>query len=267
MTEPLVRVRRHLAGAGIEALLVPIADRFQSSPIAAHDQRVAWLTGYQGTAGLLAISCTRTAFLVGRRDRAEATEQLDPAQVRILPGTHVSLRDWLTEESGSNPVRSVGYDPELHTHAAISALKSTLAESGLDLRPVPGFIDGLWAEQPPRPIGRLIEQSECHAGESGMAKRQRVLAHLRNAGRDCLLVANPESLAWLLNLRSDAVPYNPIPHVIGLLDTTGDVSLFTDCPEHPYTDPGHHGVRVIGISELESTLRSLVGNVQYDGSR
>lgn len=261
---PIERVRSRFGDLGIDALLVPIADRFLSSPIADHDQRVAWLTGYRGSPGLVAVTHTRAALLVGDRDRLEATLQVDADHVIVLTQTNDALVTWLMADGEPQPVQTVGYDPALHTAAAIADLEDVLAGNNLALSPVTGLVDALWPDQPSRPRGRLIPHPETCAGESSQAKRARIAARLHETGAASLLIAKPESLAWLLNVRGEFVPHNPIPHGYGLLSAKGRFHLFVDCADHPFDRASGDDIQLAELAATEAALRTLTGTVQYD---
>ncbi len=259
---PIEQVRSRFDPLGIDALLIPIADRFLSLPIADHDQRVAWLTGYHGAPGLAVLTRTRAALCVSDRDRLEASMQVDDGDIAVLGPSDRALVDWLMAEHDARPVRNVGYDPALHSAARITDLAAALAARALTLCPTSGLVDTVWTDQPPPPRGHLIAHPEPLAGESSQAKRARVAAGLRAAGTDSLLIAKPESLAWLLNVRGRCVPHNPIPHGYGILHAGGTCCLFADCEGLPPGVP--EDLQLAGLATIEGALATLEGTVQYD---
>lgn len=264
LAKKLDRTRRHLADLGIQAFLIPQSDPFQGSPISDHEKRIEWLTGFDGSAGLAVVTTSRLALFVDPRYREQATHQTDSDRLQILDLSADSVAEWLASDPAGDPVECVGYDPVLHTVRAIADFGRRFRRSQLELRRVSNPIDLAWKDQPERRRGSIFTLADDIAGESSLSKRQRIANRMQQDDIAWLVVAKPECIAWILNVRGDFVPCNPIPHGFGLLKADGTFSLFADCVSVPFTEHCD-GVTVQELVHTEAAIRGLDGRVQYDG--
>jgi Xaa-Pro aminopeptidase len=117
----------------------------------------------------------------------------------------------------------IGYDPWLHTLAGVRRLKTAVEAAGGELVPVePNPLDTVWADRPAPPEGRLVVQPTELAGEEASAKLARIGAAIGEAGADHLLINQPDSIAWILNIRGRDVSHNPVPLAHALVPKEGD---------------------------------------------
>jgi Xaa-Pro aminopeptidase len=266
-------LREAMAEAGVDAFLVPRADRFQGEYVAPADERLAWLTGFTGSAGFAAVLADRAGLFVDGRYRVQVKAQADMGTFTPVDWPETKLEDWLTEALPGGGV--VGYDPWLHTAAEIARLEAALGPKQIALRPVANLVDRVWTDRPGPPAAPATAWPERHAGLSAAAKLDLVAGDLAEAGEDAALITQPDSLCWLLNLRGADVSHTPLLHAMGLMRQTGALDLFVeaeklaglDLPEcvhlHPpaaltdrlAAEPGK--VRVDRSSTPQATLDAL----------
>jgi Xaa-Pro aminopeptidase len=127
--EGLQRLRSLMASAGVDAFLVPRADEHQGEYVPKCAERLAWLTGFTGSAGLAAVTKADGALFVDGRYLVQAPRQVDTNafEVQLIPGA--KLEDWLSDKLKSGAV--VGFDPKLHTQAMLEDLVKNLAPKGI----------------------------------------------------------------------------------------------------------------------------------------
>ena len=112
-----------MAERGVDAFLVPRSDAHQGEYVAPSDERLAWLTGFTGSAGFAAITASDAGVFVDGRYRVQARAQLADVFMPI-DWPEVQLGPWLVDHlpKGSR----VAYDPRLHTKEQIDKLEKAL---------------------------------------------------------------------------------------------------------------------------------------------
>ncbi|MCY4540990.1 MAG: aminopeptidase P family N-terminal domain-containing protein, partial [Rhodobacteraceae bacterium] len=221
------RLRRQLAEMGISAFLVPRSDRFRGEMVAARDRRLAWLTGFTGSAGICAVTNSKAAVLVDGRYTLQARDEVDEAVFSLLPldPGNVNLVEWLRMvlDAGS----TVGVDGNLHTVNELKTLERRLEEDDIRVVAVENPVDCIWYNQPDPPQGAIVDYPVELAGESDAVKRQRMVKELRWNGAVAAVFTVPSSICWLLNIRGADIPRSPVVHAFAILHSSGRVELFT----------------------------------------
>lgn len=255
----LADLRAALAARGVDGFLVPRADMHQGEYVAPRDARLAWLTGFTGSAGFCAVlPDIAGVFIDGRyrvQVRAEVAEVYTPVH-----WPEVGLADWLKEQLPDGG--TVGFDPWLHTIAEIDALRKNLADTGISLTALANPIDTIWPDQPAPPDAAFTAHPLEFAGEDHASKRARVADTL--TGETCILTL-PDSIAWLLNIRGTDIERNPVPHAFAVLHQTGTVDLFARAGKASAIQD-HLGpdVRLHDWDSFEAFAKGLSGAVQID---
>ncbi|MFC5564836.1 aminopeptidase P family protein [Rubellimicrobium aerolatum] len=219
----LAALRVLMAEQGLDAVLVPRSDRHQGEYVAPGDERLAWLTGFTGSAGFCAVTAQEAGVFIDGRYRVQVRSQVAPDFTPVnWPETKLS--DWLLERLASG--HRIGFDPWLHTMDEIATLHATLEPKGLGLVPIENPIDRLWTDRPPPPAAPFTAYPENLAGETHASKRARLAAQLREAGERACVLTLPDSIAWLLNIRGADVACNPVPHAYAVLHEDGTCDLY-----------------------------------------
>lgn len=224
----LAALRAQLAAAELDGFLVPRADLFQGEYVAECDARLAWLTGFTGSAGFAAILADLAGVFVDGRYRVQVKAQVDTSVFTPVNWPEEKLADWLKVALPDGGV--VGFDPWLHTVREVETLEKALEYSGITLRRSANLVDAIWTDQPERPRQPVRIQPDDLAGETHGDKRARLGASLEKAGHRLAVLTQPDSICWLLNIRGNDIPRVPIVHALAVLDWTGQVQLFTDAP-------------------------------------
>ncbi|WP_210527382.1 aminopeptidase P family protein [Rubellimicrobium arenae] len=221
----LAALRELMSREGVDAVLVPRSDRFQGEYVAPSDERLAWLTGFTGSAGFCAVTRDEAGVFIDGRYRVQVRSQVAPVFTPV-PWPETKLADWLLDRLGTG--QAVGFDPWLHTVEEIEKLRERLGPKGVGLVPIDNPIDRLWADRPASPTVPFTTFPEEIAGESHASKRGRIAAALREAGERACVLTLPDSIAWLLNIRGGDVACNPVPQAYAVLHEDGTCDLY--CP-------------------------------------
>lgn len=217
-------LRDTMKSADLDGWLVPRADVHQGEYVAPGDERLAWLTGFTGSAGFAAITDSRAGVFVDGRYRTQARVQTDADAYEPIDWPEVKLADWLREalpEGGK-----LGFDPWLHTHKEITDLSEALKGSGIAPVPYKNLIDKIWEDRPAPPTGAITAYPDELAGKSSADKRAELAKVLRQAGHSAAVLTLPDSIAWLLNIRGSDIPRNPLPHAFAILHEDARVELY-----------------------------------------
>jgi Xaa-Pro aminopeptidase len=227
VAERLAALRKVLAEQAVEGFVLPLTDEHRSEYLPRAAQRLTWLTGFTGSAGLLIVLPQRAALFVDGRYTLQAEQELDPALFERCHVTEQPPAQWLAAHLAAG--QRFGFDPLLHTKAEVERYRAACAKAGAELVALPANpVDAVWTSRPPPPIAPVSILDETYAGEASAAKRARMAAAARKAGAEVLVVSAPDSIAWLLNLRGGDVPFNPLLLSFALLHGDGGVELFLD---------------------------------------
>jgi Xaa-Pro aminopeptidase len=222
----LAALRAELARAGLDGYLVPRADRFQGENVAACDERLAWLTGFTGSAGFAAILSDRAGLFIDGRYRVQVKVQTDGTAFTPVPWPETQLEEWLIEALPQGGM--IGFDPWLHSVAEITRLEAALGPRQISLTAGANLIDAIWSDRPAPPMAPARVWPLAYAGRSAEEKLSSLAATLTQAGEDAALITQPDSLCWLLNLRGGDVTHTPLLHAMGIVQRDGRLDLFVE---------------------------------------
>lgn len=220
----LAALRAQMKKQNVAAFLVPRADAHQGEYVAPRDDRLAWLTGFTGSAGFSVVLETIASVFIDGRYRVQVKDQVAACYTPV-PWPETQLGDWLKAhlETGT-----VAFDPWLHTVREIANLQTSLNGTKLHLSAYENLIDQVWQDQPAPPCVAARPQPLVFAGETHKAKRTRLGDDLRKAGQSAAVLTLPDSIAWLLNIRGGDIPRNPVAHGFAILHNNGTVDLFME---------------------------------------
>ncbi|WP_415402504.1 aminopeptidase P family protein [Tateyamaria sp. SN3-11] len=218
-------LRAQIDAAGLDGFLVPRADAHQGEYVSARDERLAWLTGFTGSAGFCAVLRDVAGVFIDGRYRTQVKAQVADVYTPV-PWPEVSLAAWLKEQLPKGG--RVGFDPWLHTPGQIAQAEKDLIGTGVALVQCQNLVDRIWEDQP-APAAALAKIHPLEfAGESHADKRARLGKDLADAGAKSAVITLPDSLCWLLNIRGADIPRNPIAQGFAILHASGAVDLFMD---------------------------------------
>lgn len=256
----LTALRSHLTEQGIDGFLVPRADAHQGEYVAACDARLAWLTGFTGSAGFAAVLPDEAGVFVDGRYRVQVKAQVADVFTPV-DWPEMSLEEWLIEALPGGG--TIGFDPWLHTSAEIARLESALGVHQITLRPVDNAVDAIWSDRPERPRGAAAAYPEAMAGVSSAFKRALIADFLHTKGQTAAVLTLPDSINWLLNIRGADLTHLPVVQAFAIMRVDGTVSVFSDPAKFNGLDLGD-GVDVQDWTAFEGALETLKGPVRVD---
>ncbi|WP_114965608.1 aminopeptidase P family protein [Alkalilacustris brevis] len=262
----LAKLRAELAGHGLDGFIVPRADAHQGEYVAPCDERLAWLTGFTGSAGFCIVLTGAAGLFVDGRYRVQARAQLDLAHFTPLDWPATQPGAWLRAQLPEGG--TIGFDSWLHGRDEIARLESALKGSGIRLTRCTNMVDAVWHDRPAPPAGPIRTHPEALAGRSGAEKRAEIAESLRAADQRAVVLPLPDSLCWLLNIRGSDIPRNPIVQAFGILHDDARLDLFLN-PERLDDDLRAHlgdDVTPRPPEAFAEALRALTGPVRLDPS-
>jgi Xaa-Pro aminopeptidase len=221
----VARLRAHMAQAGLDGFLVPRADEHQGEYVPARAERLRWLTGFTGSAGVALVMAERALLFVDGRYTLQAAAQVDDATFAIESLIDTPPATWLAAHAGAGT--AIGYDPWLHTVAEAQGLRAALEKAGGRLVAVEhNPLDAIWPDQPAAPAQPIEIQPPAFAGELAKDKIARLGADIAAAGADHAVLTDPSSLAWAFNIRGGDVPHTPLALGFAIIPAEGLPLLF-----------------------------------------
>jgi len=218
-------LRAELKRAGLAGFIVPRADEHQNEYVPANAERLRWLTGFAGSAGLAVVLKDAAALFVDGRYTAQVRTQADGSVFEFRHIANDPPSEWIALKL--KPGDKLGYDPRLHTPDAVARLAHACEKAGAALVAVDANpIDAIWLDRPPPPIGAITPHKLRFAGEGASAKIARVRQAMKSS--QCLLISDPNNMAWLFNIRGQDVSYTPLPLGFAYLPLDGRPVVFLD---------------------------------------
>ena len=227
---PAARVealRAALSNQDLDGFLVPLSDEHQSEFPPKRAQRLAWLTGFTGSAGIAVILKEKAALFVDGRYTLQVREQADPELYEFCSISADPPGSWIPKNALAGT--RIGYDPWLHTQSGIAPLVEKCRSAQIHLIQVESNpLDQVWTDQPPAPLAPVYPHPVDIAGRSAAEKISEAAAVIQEHGAMAAVLTAPDSIAWLLNVRGGDLPNTPVSLGFAILNVSGEVDLFMD---------------------------------------
>ena len=238
--ERVAALRQALEQEQLGGFIIPRGDEHQGEYVPARAERLSWLTGFTGSAGMAIVLRDKAAIFVDGRYTLQARNQVDGETFEYQHLIEEPAERWLEDNLGGLPL---GYDPWLHSEDQIKRLAKGAEKAGGGLRPCEeNLVDRIWLDQPDRPLDPVSLHDAAFAGESSEAKRTRLGEALAEQDIAAAVLSLPDSIAWLLNVRGNDVPHTPFALSFALLYADGRVTWF------------------IAPEKVDDSVRSALGN-------
>ena len=220
-------LRADLVRQGLDGFILPRADRYQNEYVPPSDERLAWISGFTGSAGSAIVLADRAALFVDGRYTLQAREQVDTTLFEIVPLVETPPDQWI--EKTLREGQKLGYDPWLHTIEGAERLTKACAAAGATLVAVETDpIDAVWTDRPAPPRGAVTLHGKEFAGEPAAHKLERIRAELGKLKADALVVSDPHAACWTFNIRGSDVAHTPLALAVAIVPRDGQPSLYVD---------------------------------------
>lgn len=264
----LAQLRAQLATAGVDGFLVLQGDEFQGEFVAPYAERLAWLTGFTGSAGMAVVLQDKAALFVDGRYTLQVRDQADETLYEFCHLIDQPPSKWIKENLETG--QKIGFDPHLFTPDQLKRLREACEKAGGSLVPVAANpVDAVWSTQPPRPCAPVKVHPMQLSGQSHADKRAEVAKKLREEGYDAYLITATDSLCWLFNVRGGDIEFTPLVLASALLFDDGTATLFIDDAKLSPEVIAHLGdditlAPVDGLGAAIDALESGAGQIAVD---
>ena len=260
--ERVTKLRLEMKRQGLDGFIVPRADEHLSEYVPASAERLVWLTGFSGSAGTAVVLLDKAALFTDGRYVLQLATQTDARLWQRRHLTENPPHDWLTANAAAGS--RIGYDPMLISEEGLTRY----TDAGLDMvAVVRNPIDAVWTDRPQAPVMPISPHPLEYSGRSTDEKRKQIARLLREARLDAAVVTDPASIAWLLNIRGNDVPFTPFALGFALVHADGGIELFMDSAKLTEASRAWLGntVSVAGREALAPALERLaVKRVRVD---
>jgi Xaa-Pro aminopeptidase len=256
----LKALREQLKADQLDGFVVPLTDEHMSEYVGSYAQRLAWLTGFEGSAGSAVVLPQEAAIFVDGRYTLQVRQQVDGKDWSYQSVPETSVADWLKERAPQGA--RIGYDPWLHSRDWVKKATASLAARGAELVAVEqNPIDKVWSDRPEASKAHLAVQAEKYTGRSSADKRQEIADWLEGQHADAAVLSALDSIAWAFNVRGQDVSRTPVALAFALVRSDGTADLFVN-PEKISAEVQQHlgnGVRLHDRNAFEAALGELKG--------
>ena len=260
LTARLSAFREELARRNLTGFVVPRADQQQNEYVAPSEERLAWLTGFTGSAGQAIVLPQVAAVFVDGRYTLQAAKQVDRKAWSIEPLADPPPESWLTGHLRAGD--RLGFDPWLHTSAAAERLAAACAKAGAELVAVDGNpLDSVWTERPSPPLGPVSVHGTLFSGEAEAEKLRRIRQEIAKLGAEALVLSDSHAVAWTFNIRGADVSHTPLPLSYALVPKDGRPTVFIDHRKLSNTARDHLE-RSADVREPDALAPELTGLAQ-----
>ena len=256
----LAALRAQLAADRLDGFVVPLTDEHMSEYVGNYAQRLAWLTGFQGSAGSAVVLPAEAAIFTDGRYTLQVREQVDGDHWKYVAVPETSVADWLSAHAPEGA--RIGYDPWLHTRAWVEQAGNALADRGATLVAVASNpVDAVWPDRPSPSDAKLTIQPDAQAGASSARKRAQVADWLTDKRADAVILTALDSIAWTLNVRGGDIAHTPVALSYAIVGSDGATDLFIADGKVDADVRRHLGnaVRVHDIAAFRPHLASFNG--------
>ncbi|WP_374651062.1 aminopeptidase P family protein [Rhizorhabdus sp.] len=256
----LKALREELARRRLDGFVVPLTDEHMSEYVGAYAQRLAWLTGFQGSAGSAVVLPAEAAIFVDGRYTLQVREQVDGQHWSYQSVPQTSTAQWLEQHAPDGG--RIGYDPWLHTRGWVEAARKALAGKGAELVAVDtNPVDAIWPDRPAPSAARLVVQPDALTGQSSAAKRADIADWLASKKADSAVLSALDSIAWAFNIRGQDVDRTPVALAYALVhaDATADLFVAPDKLDEAVKAHLGNGVRLHDRAAFEPALKAMAG--------
>ncbi|XP_032963987.1 xaa-Pro aminopeptidase 2 isoform X4 [Rhinolophus ferrumequinum] len=228
-TAQLTALREQMSTRNLSAYIIPDTDAHMNEYIGEHDKRRAWITGFTGSAGTAVVTMGKAGLWTDSRYWTQAEREMDCNwELHKEVGTFPIVNWLLTNISAGG---RIGFDPSLFSIGSWESYNKSLQDSGRELVSITAnLVDLVWgSERPPVPSEPIYILQEAFTGSTWQEKVSSIRSQMQKHHKapTAVLLSALDETAWLFNLRSSDIPYNPFFYSYTLL-TDSSIRLFVN---------------------------------------
>jgi Xaa-Pro aminopeptidase len=216
------QLRNILNQQNCDGYLIPKNDEYFGEYVPKNKDRLKFISGFTGSAGLALILKNKSYLFVDGRytlqAKAEINKNFEICEIpKIKP--HYILKNL-------NKKITLGFDPKLFTS---STLKNIISNSLIKPKPINNnLIDIIWKNKKKINNNKFYILEEKYHGENYLNKISKVCKFLKLKDIHYLLTTATENISWLLNIRGSDALYSPLTNGKILFNKNSKIIFFTN---------------------------------------
>ncbi|NQY82758.1 MAG: M24 family metallopeptidase [Alphaproteobacteria bacterium] len=220
-------LRGCLEAEGLDGLILGHDDEILNEYVTPGGERLRWLTGFRGSAGMVLVLPEQAYLFVDGRYTLQAAGEVDPHFVQVVALQRGAIAEKISAAMPAGARWQLGIDPNLFSAAAYRRLEQQMADAEAELCDVArNPVDFLWKEQPPAPFSPITRVELADHGAEPREKLDILCGQLRDKHCDCLVVQAPEDILWLLNIRAADIDTAPLCLSKMIVHAEGSIDWF-----------------------------------------
>lgn len=244
----------------IDAYIIPSFDAHQSEYVADHWKSRQWISGFTGSAGTVVITLDEAGLWTDGRYYIQAEKQLEGSGIRLFKMADLgvpSYTEWLknTLKEGS----TVGFDGSVFSVDLFKGMGKAFKSKNINIKIEKDLIDEIWEDRPEIPKELVFLHGIKYAGKSRVEKLNKVRVNMSSKGANYYLLTSLDDIAWLLNIRGNDVPNNPVV-ISNVLVGEDKCYLFVDASKVTHDirlELETDGIEIKGYNEIHQILNQL----------
>ncbi len=267
-SEKLAALRAQFGGLEIDGFILPHQDEYLSEYLPPCAERLAWLTGFTGSAGYAVILRDQAVAMTNGLYEIQIKSEVDLNLFQVDDYTKTPVGVWISQNAEGGNV--IGYDPNHLTRAQINQIEESLTAKNITLKPLTlNPIDKIWHDRPAPPLGPVELFPDAVAGHTTHEKIAMVKSVMAENAAQSLVITNPASICWLLNVRGRDVAYNPLVLSQLILSLDGLPDWYVDPRKIPQDVRAFFNSQINfhTIENFEKDLHRLKGPVMIDSQQ
>jgi len=256
------KLRQLMKENQMDAYIIPSFDAHQSEYVAEHWKCRQWISGFTGSAGTVVITLEDAGLWTDGRYYIQAEKQLEDSGIRLFrmmdPGVPF-YSEWLTDVLKEESI--VGFDGNVFSINMVKKMEKDLKAKSIELKMNQDLIGDLWKDRPEIPKGPMFTHEVKYAGKSRVEKLNEVREEMKNKGANYYILTSLDDIAWLLNIRGNDVPNNPIV-IANVIVAEHKCYLFIDSCKVPHLvklELETEGIELKANHEIQTFLENLSG--------
>ena len=244
----------------MDAYIIPSFDAHQSEYVAEHWKCRQWISGFTGSAGTVVITLDDAGLWADGRYYIQAENQLQDSGIRLFravdPGVP-SYTEWLKEVLKEGSI--IGFDGNVFSVDLVKNMEKAFKPKGISLKMELDLINELWEDRPEIPKGSIFVHEIKYAGKSRVEKLAEVRKEMKDKGATHYLLTSLDDIAWLLNIRGNDVPNNPVA-IANVVVAQDKCYLFVDPSKVPPAvklELEAEGILLKNYNEIQQFLKEL----------
>ena len=255
-SERLQALRTQMDAHEIDGWVIGREDMYQGEEVPAGDERLAYVSGFTGSAGTAIVFADRAALFSDGRYSLQMQNQTDADVWSCHTMPDVGIGTWLKEQELSG--MTVGVDARLITLSAFDKLSAVMREAGLSLKAVMfNPVDMMWHDRPMSEAKPAFAMDVQIAGEAIDSKLDRLANKVTDFGCDAVLLSRADAVNWLANIRGYDLACTPVTLAFALFHRENGLIILADRQRMLPVMNEH--MAVVPLEQLDELLEPLAG--------